>query len=316
MRLRTVAFAAVVISLIALTVAPFGGTDDHVPRELTAAGASYAGLNTITPERLLDTRTGIGAPVGPVGEGQTLTVPTRTRFGAFGRVDRADERHGRRTDAWWVPHCVPGRWQRARDVEHQHARGQTVPNLVAVRLGGGAVSFYNAFGTTHVLADVTAYAWRTATSSASLRGGCSTGGRPRGVWAGRSGCLARSRCPRPLRRSDVGRRGGGVERDCGSADRAELHHGVADRRRDAECVEPQHPDRSDRREPHLRTGRCRRSRLFFDERGKTHLLADVAGYVPVGAAYVPLVPTRASWTRGSDSVGARWWARIEMRSST
>lgn len=121
-----------------------------------APGATYTPL---PPARLLDTRSGAGAPAGRVGTGSTVDLQVTGRGGvpATGvsavvlnvTVTEADE-----TSFLTVyPTFVDGGRPLASNLNY--GPGDTVANLVAVKLGrDGKVTLYNAAGSTHAVADV------------------------------------------------------------------------------------------------------------------------------------------------------------------
>ncbi|MDP9071103.1 MAG: hypothetical protein M3N68_07425 [Actinomycetota bacterium] len=120
---------------------------------LTAA-ARYTAL---TPARILDTRSGQGAPAAAVGPGATvaLTVTGRGGVPATGvsavvmNVTVTQPSAPSYLTAW------PAGQPRPTASNLNYLAGQTVPNLVVAKVGtGGGVSLYNAAGSTHVVADV------------------------------------------------------------------------------------------------------------------------------------------------------------------
>ena len=118
------------------------------------AGASYEPL---TPSRILDTRTGTGAPAVPVGAGVRLDLQVSGRGGVpasgasavalnITAVGPSAESY---LTAWPTGESQPT----ASNLNYR--AGAVVPNLVVVKVGtGGAVSLFNDAGQTHVLADV------------------------------------------------------------------------------------------------------------------------------------------------------------------
>jgi Fibronectin type III domain len=117
-----------------------------------------AGLYTPSvPNRLLDTRNGTGATMAPVGQSQAISVQvagmsTIPSAGAAAVVLNVTATNP--TDASFLTVYPTGT---ARPVASNlnFVAAQTVPNRVVVKLGaGGAVSFYNAFGSVDVVADV------------------------------------------------------------------------------------------------------------------------------------------------------------------
>ncbi|MDT0215003.1 M6 family metalloprotease domain-containing protein [Rothia sp. ARF10] len=106
-----------------------------------------------SPNRVLDTRTGTGVPQAPVGPGElvTLTVPglpadtTAVTLNLTGTAPTAST---------WVT-AWPADTTRPNASNLNLARGATDANLVTVKVGsGGRVSFWNAAGSTHLIADL------------------------------------------------------------------------------------------------------------------------------------------------------------------
>lgn len=120
--------------------------------------ADTAGAFTsLTPARILDTRNAIGAAKAQVGAGKTVTltvagaggVPSTGAGAAVLNVTVTRGRAGGYVTAYPTAAVRPN----ASNVNF--VAGQTVPNLVTVKLGGGKVTFYN--GSTQpvdVIADV------------------------------------------------------------------------------------------------------------------------------------------------------------------
>jgi plastocyanin len=118
------------------------------------AGEPYVPLN---PSRILDTRTGNGAPLSPVGPAQTLNLQVLDRGGvpASGvaavvlNVTAVSPTSSSYLTAWPAGESQPN----ASNLNYRP--GQVVPNLVVVKVGtGGLVSLFNELGQVHVIADV------------------------------------------------------------------------------------------------------------------------------------------------------------------
>jgi hypothetical protein len=114
-----------------------------------ATGSAFVGM---TPTRLIDTRSGHG----PIGAGGTLVLPIAgqnsvptTAKAVVLNVTATNPTASSYLTVW--PDGAPMPF--ASDLNY--ITGQTVPNLVVVKLGaGGAIDLYNAFGTTDVIVDV------------------------------------------------------------------------------------------------------------------------------------------------------------------
>ena len=130
------------------------------PAAVTAtAGTKFAGFNAVAPQRLLDTRNGIGAPKAPVGEGKVITLAVRGAGGVPADADAVvlnvtavEPSVGGYITVWPTGLAQPGSSNLNTEAN------KNVPNLVATRIGAdGSVSFFNAFGTVQLLADVVAW---------------------------------------------------------------------------------------------------------------------------------------------------------------
>jgi plastocyanin len=117
-------------------------------------GAPFVPLN---PSRILDTRTGNGAPLSPMGEGQTLNLQVLDRGGvpASGvtavvlNVTAVNPTSPSYLTAW------PSGEARPNASNLNYKPGQVVPNLVVVKVGaGGFVNLFNELGQVDVIADV------------------------------------------------------------------------------------------------------------------------------------------------------------------
>ncbi len=118
------------------------------------SGARY---HPLSPARILDTREGNGARQVKVGQGQTiaLQVTGRGNVPASGvsavvmNVTVTEPTAPSVLTVWPAGESVP----KASNLNY--VAGQTVPNLVVVKVGtGGKVNLRNVSGSTHVVADV------------------------------------------------------------------------------------------------------------------------------------------------------------------
>ena len=128
-------------------------------------GSRYHPLD---PARILDTREGVGAPVGPLGPGAALNLQVTGRAGvpATGvsavvlNVTVTEPTAPSFLTAWPTGHALP----LASNLNY--VAGQTVPNLVVVNVGdGGRVGLYNSSGSAHVVADVAGWYGEAGSSS-------------------------------------------------------------------------------------------------------------------------------------------------------
>ena len=125
---------------------------------VTSGGAGFTG---VAPARLLDSRTAVGAwpgrIVGGAGTTRTLAVAGHggvpaTATAAVLNVTATDSDAGSFLQVW------PTGATRPNSSNVNFAAGETIANLVVVGLGtGGQVSFFDAVGSTHVVADVVGY---------------------------------------------------------------------------------------------------------------------------------------------------------------
>ncbi len=129
------------------------------------SGATEAGrYRALAPERILDSRTGLGLPGGqkaPVGKNQAVTVQVTGRGGvpASGVSAVALNVTATGAAAAGFVQVVPsaGATPAGASSNLNVVRGQTVANLVVVPVGdSGAVDVYSSGGT-HVLADVAGF---------------------------------------------------------------------------------------------------------------------------------------------------------------
>lgn len=124
-----------------------------------ASGETAAGrYRPLTPDRILDTRTGVGAPKAMVGKGSAITVQVTGRGGVPGSGVSAVALNVTATGApaSGFVQVMPsaGSTPAGSSSNLNVVARQTVANLVVVPVGdGGAVDVYSSSGT-HVLADV------------------------------------------------------------------------------------------------------------------------------------------------------------------
>ena len=116
-----------------------------------------SGYSTLPPARILDTRIALGAPGARVGPGATVAMHVGGRGGvpAAGvsavvlNVTATESTSGSYLTAW------PDGSARPLASNLNWATGQTVPNLVVVKVGpNGVVNLYNNQGSVHLIADV------------------------------------------------------------------------------------------------------------------------------------------------------------------
>jgi len=120
----------------------------------TSAGSGFVPLS---PDRIMDTRSGVGAPAGRLGPSRVVEltvagvggVPARGADVAVLNITATAADEESFVTVWPTGSPMP-------DASTLNmTRGQTVPNLVFARLGdGGRVSLFNSRGSTHLIADV------------------------------------------------------------------------------------------------------------------------------------------------------------------
>ncbi len=123
---------------------------------LTSNGAFFA----LPPSRILDTRTGNGAPLAPVGGGSTISLQVSGRSGVPSTGVSAVVMNVTVTNPTVASHVIvwPGLQSRPTASNLNFAPGETVPNLVTVALGAnGKVNLYVNAGSADLIADVVGY---------------------------------------------------------------------------------------------------------------------------------------------------------------
>lgn len=117
-------------------------------------------ITGLRPDRLLDTRSGIGGVTAAVGPASTVAVQVAGRRGVPRLGARAVVLNVTGTAPTAPTYLTVWPTGRPRPLASTLNLGpnQTVPNLAVVDLGpDGTVSFYNAAGQTHIVADVLAW---------------------------------------------------------------------------------------------------------------------------------------------------------------
>ncbi len=122
----------------------------------SSAGSAYFAA---PPVRTLDTRDGTGGIAGPIGPGATVTLKVAGRAGVSYlatsvvlNVTVTQPSAGSHLTVWPTGQAKPV----ASNLNW--SAGQTVPNLVVVKVGSnGSINLYNNSGTAHVIADVVGY---------------------------------------------------------------------------------------------------------------------------------------------------------------
>lgn len=113
-------------------------------------------FTSLSPARILDTRSGLGAGGGPVGQGAAIDLVVAGQGGVDADADTVvlNVTVTEPTGAGFVTVWPTGAPMPTAS-NLNFVPGQTVPNLVIARLGtGGQVSLFNSSGNTHLIADV------------------------------------------------------------------------------------------------------------------------------------------------------------------
>ena len=122
----------------------------------TAATSDNASYHPLSPARILDTRSGNGAPKAKPGSGATMDLQVTGRGGVPSsgvsavvmNVTVTQPSAGGHLTAWPTGSSLP----LASNLNF--VAGQTVPNLVVAKVGtGGKLNLRNNFGQVHVVAD-------------------------------------------------------------------------------------------------------------------------------------------------------------------
>ena len=156
--------AVLLLGLAGLAGAPAGATavGAGTTAEATAAAAATGGLFTsLPPRRLLDTRSGLGAPAAKVGPGATLHLQVGGRGGVPSSGVAAVVLNVTVTSPSRQGHITVYGDGAARPITSNvnFRAWQTVPNLVVTPVGSnGKVALHHASaGSTHLVADVEGY---------------------------------------------------------------------------------------------------------------------------------------------------------------
>ncbi|HEX2118934.1 MAG TPA: delta-60 repeat domain-containing protein, partial [Acidimicrobiales bacterium] len=151
-----------------ILVAGSAGADLAVARALPADADAPASYHPLEPVRLLDTRTGVGAPAGQLGARSTLRLAVAGRGGVPAGGAAAVLLNVTVTEPTEVSFLTAWPAGRPRPVASNLnvAPGQTAANLVVAKVGRfGSVDLYNNAGSAHVIADLAG--WYGGTDGAS-----------------------------------------------------------------------------------------------------------------------------------------------------
>jgi YVTN family beta-propeller protein len=156
---RKALFVAAVAASAALS--PLLAVVPPLPPAVAADAPTPGGFTALTPARILDTRTGLGAPsAAPIGPGGVLTLQATGRGGipASGVEAVALNVAVTQPSAGGYLTLYPAGVTRPLASNLNFGPGQTLSNAVVVKVGtGGAVNVFNQAGTSHVVVDVSGW---------------------------------------------------------------------------------------------------------------------------------------------------------------
>ncbi|MFG3346666.1 PKD domain-containing protein, partial [Streptomyces sp. NPDC048018] len=123
---------------------------------LSGKGSLYEPL---TPTRLMDTRSGTGAPKAKIGADRTVSLTVAGRGGVPAEGVTAVVLNVTATNATAATFvsAYPYGTTRTSASHLNVTAGQTVPNLVVVPVHDGKVTFYNRNGTLDLIADIAGF---------------------------------------------------------------------------------------------------------------------------------------------------------------
>jgi hypothetical protein len=131
--------------------------DIYVAQSICGVNPGGGRYIPLTPARILDTRDGTGGIAGPVGNASTVDVQITGRGGVPASGVSAVAMNVTVTSPTAQSYLTlsPAGLPRPLAANLNFGPGQTVPNLVVVKVGtGGKVRLYNNAGSTHVIFDV------------------------------------------------------------------------------------------------------------------------------------------------------------------
>lgn len=132
---------------------------DVIVDVLGSFGRGSGRVTAITPERIVDSRGGLGTPARPWGENEVRDVVVAGRGGVpAGATAVIANLTATSTTSWGFLSAWPAGAPRPASSNLNFLGGQTVPNLVMLKLGtGGRLSIANGPGSAHVIVDVMGY---------------------------------------------------------------------------------------------------------------------------------------------------------------
>ncbi len=132
---------------------------DVIVDVLGSFGRGGGRVTAITPERIVDSRGGLGTPARPWGENEVRDVVVAGHGGVpAGATAVIANLTATNTTSWGFLSAWPAGAPRPASSNLNFLGGQTVPNLVMLKLGtGGRLSIANGPGSAHVIVDVMGY---------------------------------------------------------------------------------------------------------------------------------------------------------------
>ena len=142
---------------IALQVAETGA--DVIVDVLGSFGPYGGRVTAITPERIVDSRSGVGTAAAPWGQGEVRTVAVAGRGSVPANATAVIANvTATNTTSWGFLSAWPAGAPQPASSNLNFLAGQSVPNLVMLKLGaGGQISIANGLGSANVLVDVMGY---------------------------------------------------------------------------------------------------------------------------------------------------------------
>jgi hypothetical protein len=135
-------------------------TNADVIVDVLGSFGPYGGkITTITPERVVDSRVGLGTAAQAFGDGEARTVQIAGRGGVPANATAVVANvTATNTTAWGFLTVWPAGGAQPASSNLNFLPGQTVPNLVMIKLGpGGTLAISNGRGSANVLVDVMGY---------------------------------------------------------------------------------------------------------------------------------------------------------------
>ncbi len=135
-------------------------TSADVIVDVLGSFGNYGGkVTTITPERIVDSRSGVGTAARPWGQDEVRTIPVAGRGSVpAGATAVIANMTATNTTSWGFLSAWPAGSAQPPTSNLNFLAGQNVPNLVMLKLGtDGSISISNGPGSANVLLDVMGY---------------------------------------------------------------------------------------------------------------------------------------------------------------